>query len=115
MDRAELKIIAREIARYIKKDDNSPYTYRKPHGDIDRFGQQAYRLGKISALTQPFGDKDYQRLPEGQRFNEWRFISVLPPDRIEVGMQINFKDRWFEIKQVQDWDTVAKGHMVRVD
>lgn len=111
---ARLKSIPRMIKRYIKRDTNSPYTARYPDGAVDRFGQQEYREWQIEALTQPFSMKDLARLPEGQQKKEWRFISVVGDTKIEVGLQVYYKERIFEIQSIQDWDQCAKGTMVRV-
>lgn len=109
-----LKSIPRMVKRYIKKDKNNPYVIRIPDGGVNRFGKQDYLKDTIQAWTQPLGTKDLNRLPEGLQTKEWRFIAVLPPDQIDEGYQIEYKGKLFEVKMVQDWEQVIRGHMVRV-
>jgi hypothetical protein len=66
--------------------------------------------------TQPLGDNDFNRLPEGLREKSWRFIEVVPekigslpssPDEfLDFGDQFEYKNHWYEVQFVNDWDLI---------
>jgi hypothetical protein len=111
----EIKGIVRNVKRRLKSDKNRPYKTRKKGGAVDRFGKQAYEYGEIDQmLTQPLGFKEFSRLSEGDKQKTWRFAAVIPPETLELDTQVQYKNKWYEVKQINDWDSIMSAHMVVV-
>lgn len=111
----EIKAIVQSVKKRLKSDENRPYSIRKKDGDVDRFGKQAYVFSTIDKmLTQAFGDKEYSRLPEGDRQKTWRFAAVIPPETLELQDQVMWEGKWFEVKKVNPWGSIMSAKMVQV-
>lgn len=115
MSYREIRAIVRSVRKRIKQDSNNPYTVRTKDGDVDRFGQQAYEKRIVyNMLTQPLSTEEFDRLPEGDKNKTWRFAAVLPPDRLDLNEQVEYKGQWFEVRRINDWDSVMSAHIVGV-
>ena len=118
----ELKQLAQTVARKLSGDPNRPYKIRRRRkGAKDSRGvdsaQIQYDIRTINnMLTQPLGDKELNRLPEGLRDKTWRFVEVVaenvgevpddPEEFLNFGDQFEYKDNWYEIKMINDWDII---------
>jgi len=111
----EIKNIVRNVKKRIKHDKNRPYKVRTKDGDISRHGAQEFENREIDQmLTQPLGFKEFSRLPEGDKRKTWRFAAVLPPDALKLGDQVQYKGDWFEVREINDWDTIMSAHIASV-
>lgn len=107
-------------AKKLKNDPNRPYRVRrrKPgakdsRGQSNTIDQYEYR-SMDNIRTQPLSDQELSRLPEGMRGTSWRFIMVVPnnpgqlpaaqDEFLDFGDQIEYKNHWYEIKMINDWD-----------
>lgn len=118
------------VAQFLPTDQNRPYTIRrKKEGLQDEHGEtvgEQYDYRTIENIrTQPLGENEFNRLPEGLRNVSWRFIAVLPKvpgqlpaDResefLDFGEQIQYSGHWYEIRFINDWDLIqhCKGMFV---
>jgi len=115
-DDRELKHLAKIVKKRIKTDPNAPYRVRFKTGDVSSRGQGAWQYKTLEHMrTQPLGSQELDRLPDGQRHLTWRFAEVIPPDYLDMGDQVEFKNHWFEVKKVNDWDQVMSANMVFVE
>jgi len=112
----EIKNIVRNVKKRLKQDENRPYNIRAKNGDaIDRFGKEAFEFRTIDKmLTQPLGTAEFSRLSEGDKRRTWRFGAVIPPEKLALDDQVQYKGDWFEVKKINDWDSIMSVHMVRV-
>lgn len=111
----EIKALVRVVRKRLPFDGNRPYKMRKKDGSINSFGKEAYAFSEIDQmLTQPLGQEEFARLSEGDKKKTWRFVAVISPERIDLDDQILYKDVWFEVKKINDWDSIMSGQMVAV-
>lgn len=111
----EIKGIVRNIKKRLKSDKNRPYSIRKKDGNVDRFGKESYEFSTIDKmLTQPLGFKEFSRLSEGDKQKTWRFAAVIPPESLKLKDEVMYKGKWFEVKKINDWDSIMSAHMVQV-
>lgn len=113
----EIKGIVRNVKKRLKQDENRPYNIRTKNGDaaVTRFGKQEFEFRTIDKmLTQPLGTAEFSRLSEGDKRRTWRFAAVLPPEKLQLDDQVQYKGDWFEVKKINDWDSIMSAHIVRV-
>ncbi len=111
----EIKQIVKNVKRRLKSDSNRPYQIRTKDGAVGRHGQQEFDFRVIDKmLTQPLGTEEFSRLSEGDKNKTWRFAAVLLPDTLKLNEQVKYKDNWFEVRKINDWDSVMSAHMVQV-
>lgn len=111
-------------------DPNRPYRIRRVRkGALDEHGELSgdqYEYRTINGIrTQPLGDQDYARLPEGFREKSWRFVMVVPnvqgqlpssqDEFLDFGDQFEFKGHWYEVKFINDWDLIQGCKAVFVE
>lgn len=87
----------------INEDEDSPYTVEYKYGESDRTGSQPTRTKQIEALSQPTGDKDRARLPDGDRYKVSRFWAMVDDNTVDLGNWITFNGHQYEIKFIQEW------------
>lgn len=115
-DDRELKHLAKIVRKRIKTDPNAPYRVRRKKGDVSSRGQQDWEYRTVESMrTQPLGNSELDRMPEGQRHMTWRFAEVIPPDSLDFGDQVEFKSHWYEVKKLNDWDQLMSANMVFVE
>ena len=111
----EIKSIVRNVKKKMKRDEHRPYRVRKKTGAISRHGEQAYEYREVDQmLTQPLGNKEFSRLSDGDRRKTWRFAAIINPELLELGEQVEYKDDWFEVRKINDWDTIMSAQIVSV-
>jgi len=112
---SRVKEIADMIRREIPRDRNSPYTVEFKTGKEDRHGVAEWKKKQVEALSQPSGDRDRERLQEGDRYKTSRFWAMVDNNKVDVGNRIFYKKVPYEIKVIQDWDETIRAVGVRVD
>lgn len=111
----EIKQIVRNVKKKLKRDDNRPYRIRTKDGPVGKHGQEEYTFRTVDRmLTQPLGNTDFSRLSSGDKKKTWRFAAVLPPEFLKLDEQVEYKENWFEVKKINDWDSIMSAHMVQV-
>lgn len=116
----QLKQLVVTTSKFLKGDPNRPYTVRRrTAGTIDSRGQSdaatQYETRILNNIrTQPLSDKELSRLSEGMREVSWRFVEVFPElpgelpvsqdEFLDFGDQIQYKNHWYEVKMINDWD-----------
>jgi len=127
----ELKQLVQTVAKKIPADQNRPYKIRRRvEGVKDSRGQstapQQYEYREIENMrTQPLGDKELNRLPEGMRDKTWRFAEVVPTkpgelpasqdEFLDFGDAFEYKNHWYEVKMINDWDLIQGCKAVFVE
>lgn len=99
----------------MKRDKNRPYRVRTRDGEVSRHGVEDYEYREIDKmLSQPLGTKEFSRLSDGDKRKTWRFVAVIPPEKLELGDQVEYNGQWFEVKRINNWDSIMSAHMVNV-
>ncbi len=129
----EIRRLVTITSKKLDGDKNRPYTIRRRRKDVEKgsrgeniSGLSEYETRVIDNIrTQPLGDAEFSRLPEGLRDKTWRFIQVLPvnigqlPDStdefLDFGDQLQYKDHWYEVKFINDWDLIQGCKAVFVE
>ena len=127
----EISQLVRTVAQKLQGDPNRPYKIRrkKPGQKDSRGGSTSgveYIFRTISNMrTQPLGDAEFSRLPEGLRDKTWRFCEVVPEnigdlpktsnEFLDFGDQFEYKDHWYEVKFINDWDLIQGCKAVFVE
>ncbi len=127
----EIKQLVTTVSKKLAGDPNRPYSVRRrTTGTMDSRGQSnaatQYETRTIKNMrTQPLGDKELSRIPEGMRDKTWRFAEVVPllPGSLPVSTdefldyfdQVQYKDHWYEVKMINDWDLMQGCKMVFVE
>lgn len=125
----EIRATAREVRRRIRQDESSPYQVRRKRDGVkgsrgDVVGEQYDFRTMSNMLTQPLGRTQFERLEEGLRTRKPRFVAVIPTfgilfqtrdEVLEEGDQINYKDEWYEVKEINNWDQILHATMVVVE
>ncbi len=120
----EIRQLVMTVAKKIENDPNKPYRIRRRKkdvqkdsrgGNVDLSSDFEYRTIN-NMRTQPLGDNDFNRLPEGLREKSWRFVEVVPEkigslpssqdEFLSRGDQFEYKDQWFEVHFINDWDLI---------
>lgn len=126
----EIMTLTATVAQKIQYDPNAPYTIRRvkqgvpdEHGEVT--GDQYETRTITNMRTQPLGDQDYARLPEGFREKSWRFVEVVPSkpgelpaatsEFLDFGDQFQYKNHWYEVKFINDWDLIQGCKAVFVE
>jgi len=89
----------------------------------DRRGSSSIKKRTIKALSQPMSEKrtssvfseERTRMPEGDKFKEWRFYSMTQGNKVDTGDTIHDNGKLFEVKSIQDWGTSMNAVAVKVD
>ena len=127
----EIMQLVRTEAKRLITDQNSPYTVRRRKAGTNTSkgtvsGAAQYDTRTITNMrTQPLGDKELNRLPEGLRDKTWRFAMVIPEkvgslptsqdEFLDFEDQVKYKTHWYEVKMINDWDLIQGCKMVFVE
>ena len=128
----EIMQLVRTEAQRLQYDTNRPYTVRrrKTNDQKDSRGGtlsgDEYETRTITNMrTQPLGDKEFDRLPEGERDKTWRFAMVIPDkvgdlptstdEFLDFADQVQYKGHWYEVKMINDWDLIQGCKMAFVE
>lgn len=119
-------------AKFLETDPNRPYRVRRRKktqkdsrgGNIGSTPEYEYRTMN-NIRSQPLGDKEFDRLPEGLRGKSWRFLEVVPekpgdlpssPDEfLDMFEQLEYKGHWYEVRFINDWDLIQGCKAVFVE
>lgn len=118
----EIKQLVQTVSKKLAGDPNRPYRVRrkKPgvknsRGNTNTTNDYDYRTIN-NIRSQPLGDKELSRLPEGVRDKTWRFLEVVPENPgqlpasqdefLDFGDGVEYKGHWYEVKMINDWDLI---------
>lgn len=127
----EIRQLVQTVAKKLASDPNRPYRIRrkKPgtknsRGNTNTTNDYNYRTIN-NIRSQPLGDKELSRLPEGMRDKTWRFLEVVPKEPgqlpasqdefLDFGDDIEYKGHWYEVKFINDWDLIQGCKAVFVE
>lgn len=127
----EIKQLVTTVAKKLQGDPNRPYTIRRKKPGVktsrgDVAGPTQYDTRTITNMrTQPLGDEELNRLPEGVRDQTWRFVQVVPntpgslpssdDEFLDFGDEFQYKNHWYEVKMINDWDLIQGCKAVFVE
>jgi hypothetical protein len=127
----EIKQLVTTVAKKLEGDPNRPYQVRRRKPGVrnsknEVVGGVQYDYRSITNMrTQPLGDKELNRLPEGLRDQTWRFVEVVPnnpgslpssqDEFLDFGDQFEYKTHWYEVKMINDWDLIQGCKAVFVE
>ena len=129
----EIRKLVTTVAKKLEGDPNRPYRIRRRKkntqkdsrgGNVDSTPEYEFRT-ITNMRTQPLADNEFSRLPEGLREKSWRFCEVVPDkigslpsstdEFLDFGEQFEYKDHWFEVKFINDWDLIQGCKAVFVE
>jgi hypothetical protein len=127
----EIMQLVSEVSTKLVTDQHRPYRIRRKKpgektskGDIVASVQYEYRT-ITNMRTQPLKTNEFNRLPEGMREKSWRFIMVVPekigdlpasPDEMmDFKDQIEYRNHWYEVQFINDWDLIQHAKAVFVE